>query len=156
MHLSAHFSLEEFTKSTTATRLGIANNPSLKEIDALVTLCEFVLEPIREKFGPVTVVSGFRGPELNKATPGSSKTSQHVLGEAADIEIKGIKNYDLFIWIKENLKFDQLILEFVDPKVPESGWIHVSYRPDRLPCTLLEAVRSADGKTEYRTWKPPA
>jgi uncharacterized protein YcbK (DUF882 family) len=127
MKLSQHFSLEEMTKSQTGSRKGIDNTPSEKEIQNLKLLCENVLEKIRIHFGrPVTVNSGYRGPKLNKAI-GGAKNSQHMTGQAADIEIAGMSNKILFCWIRDNLDFDQLILEFHKEDVPDSGWVHVSW-----------------------------
>jgi zinc D-Ala-D-Ala carboxypeptidase len=72
------------------------------------------------------VNSGFRGPKLNKAI-GGARNSQHLTGQAADIEIPGLDNKVVFDWIKDNLDFDQLILEFYKPGIPDSGWVHVSW-----------------------------
>jgi zinc D-Ala-D-Ala carboxypeptidase len=127
MKLSQHFSLEEMTKSQTASRKGINNTPGEKEIENLKQLCEHVLEYIRVHFGkPITVNSGYRGPALNKAI-GGAKNSQHMTGQAADIEIVGVDNKALFSWIKDNMEFDQLILEYYKEGVPDSGWVHVSW-----------------------------
>jgi hypothetical protein len=130
MKLSEHFSLEEMTKSQTGSRKGIDNTPGEKEIQNLKLLCQNVLEKIRIHFGrPVNVNSGYRGPALNKAI-GGAKKSQHLTGQAADIEIAGIDNKILFCWIKDNLEFDQLILEYYKPGVPDSGWVHVSWNSE--------------------------
>jgi len=127
MKLSENFSLTEFTKSQTASRKGIENNPSPVEIENLKALCVNVLEKVRTHFGmPVTINSGYRCLKLNKAI-GGARNSQHMTGCAADIEISGIDNQQLFDWIKFNLQFDQLILEYVKPDVLGSGWVHVSW-----------------------------
>ena len=129
MQLSPHFSLEELTKSQTGARLGISNTPSAKHLAALKLLCEKVLEPVRAHYGrPVHVNSGYRGPALNK-TVGGAATSQHCAGEAADIEVPGVANGALAKWIEANLDYDQLILECYKTGVPDSGWVHVSYKP---------------------------
>ena len=148
MNLSANFSLKELTKSDTATRLGIDNTPDAETIDNLKTLCDKVLQPVREHFGKsVTVNSGFRSSETNQAT-GGSKSSDHVKGMAADIEIAGVANADLAQWIMDNLDYTQLILEFYTQGVPDSGWVHVSYDPNNLKKQELTAVKVA-GKTQY-------
>jgi len=127
MKLSEHFSLQEMTKSQTGERKGIENTPGPKEIENLKQLCENVLEKIRINFGrPVVVNSGYRGPKLNKAI-GGARNSQHLTGQAADIEIPGMDNKILFCWIRDNLEFDQLILEYYKPSIPDSGWVHVSW-----------------------------
>jgi zinc D-Ala-D-Ala carboxypeptidase len=127
MKLTENFSLEEMTKSQTGERKKIDNTPTQTEIDNLKLLCENVLEKIRAHFkSPIMVNSGFRGPKLNKAI-GGAKNSQHMSGQAADIEIPGFDNKSVFDWIKDNLEFDQLILEFHKPGIPDSGWVHVSW-----------------------------
>lgn len=127
MKLSQHFSLAEMTKSQTAERKGIDNTPSAEETQNLKALCINVLEYIRLHFNkPVTINSGFRCKKLNTAT-GGSKKSQHMTGQAADIEIAGIDNLELAHWIADNINFDQLICEFHTPGIPDSGWVHVSW-----------------------------
>jgi len=127
MKLSGHFSLAELTKSQTATRKGIDNKPTLDHIENLTELCTQVLEPTRRNFGkPMVITSGYRSEELCEAI-GSRTTSQHAKGEAADFEMFGIDNKELAKYIKNNLVFDQLILEFYNPDDPSSGWVHCSY-----------------------------
>ena len=128
MKLSANFTLSELTKSQTAVRKGIPNNPNEDQIDNLKLLCQKILEPIRSDFEkPILVSSGFRTAELCIAI-GSSINSQHAKGEAADFEIWGMDNKELAWWIKNNLEYDQLILEFYKEGEPNSGWIHCSYK----------------------------
>lgn len=136
MHLSDHFTLEELCKSQTALRAGIDNTPSADTpegqavITALTRVCERILEPIRVHFGvPFAPNSGYRCLELNRALK-SKDSSQHVKGEAVDIEVPGIANFDLAEWIRDNREFDQLILEFYTPGEPASGWVHCSLIDD--------------------------
>ena len=127
MKLSPHFTLKEMTYSATAKRLGLSNEPGASELRALKALCFNVLEPVREHFAtPFSPNSAYRSPAVNSAVHGSPN-SQHVKGEAADIEIPGISNLDVAIWVNDNLVFDQLILEFFDDADPSSGWVHVSF-----------------------------
>lgn len=127
MKLTQHFTLEEMTKSQTGSRKGIDNTASPEVVENLKQLCENVLEKIRAHFAkPLTINSGYRGPKLNKAI-GGAKTSQHLTGQAADIEIAGVDNLTLFSWIRDNLEFDQLILEYHKIGIPDSGWVHVSW-----------------------------
>jgi uncharacterized protein YcbK (DUF882 family) len=127
MNLSDHFTLNEMIKSQEALRRGIKNDPDAPVIDKLRTLCMNVLEPIREHFNrPIFINSGFRCLRLNRAI-GSKDNSQHLKGEAADIEIPGLDNRDLAEYINQNLNFDQLILEYYVDGQPDSGWVHVSY-----------------------------
>jgi hypothetical protein len=147
MNLSANFTDKELTRSDTALRLGIDNTPDAEILKNLKLLCEKVLQPVRDHFGSVTVNSGFRSSATNIAT-GGSKTSDHCLGRAADIEIFGIPNAELAQWIMDNLEYTQLILEFYTPGIPDSGWVHVSYDPNNLKKQELTAMKVA-GKTEY-------
>ena len=149
MKLSKNFSLKEMTKSQTALRRGIDNEPGDEEQANLQQLCEHVLQKVREHFGkPVTVNSGYRSPELNKAIGGST-TSDHCKGMAADIEIPGVSNYEIADWIKSNCEFRQLILEFYTPGVPDSGWVHVSYNSDDNEKKVMTALKE-DGRTVYK------
>ena len=146
--LTANFSLHELTKSETALRMGFDNTPGEKEIAALKLLAEKVLQPIRNHFAKgVKVNSGYRSPESNAAVKGS-RTSDHCLGRAADIEIPGVPNAELAQWIMDNLDYTQLILEFYTPGIPDSGWVHVSYDPGNLKKQELTAMKVA-GKTQY-------
>ena len=112
MRLSKNFSLKELIRSETATRKGINNNPNEDNIENLQRLCDHVLQPVRAHFGKVvSVSSGFRSPELWLAI-GSSATSQHASGQAADFEVYGLSNKVLADWIHDNLDYDQLILEY--------------------------------------------
>jgi hypothetical protein len=56
------------------------------------------------------------------------KLKSHPKADAVDFEITGVDNKELFDWIHDNLEFDQLILEFYKPGIPNSGWVHCSYR----------------------------
>ena len=147
MKLSGHFSLAELTKSQTATRKGIDNKPTLEHIENLTELCVQILEPTRRNFGkPMVITSGYRSEELCEAI-GSKSTSQHAKGEAADFEMFGIDNKELAKYIKNNLVFDQLILEFYNPDDPSSGWVHCSYSKEE---NRKEALLY-NGK-EYTEW----
>jgi zinc D-Ala-D-Ala carboxypeptidase len=148
MQLSPNFSLTEMVKSETALRHGLENTPGEAEIAAMRLLCEKVLQPVRDHYGTgVKVNSGFRHPDVNAAV-GGSKTSDHCKGQAADIEIPGVANADLAVWIMENLDYTQLILEFYTPGILDSGWVHVSYNPADLKKQNLTATKK-DGKTVY-------
>jgi len=146
--LSKNFSLKELTKSSTAVRHGIDNNPNKEQMINLVVLTNCVSQPIRNAHGRVDVNSGLRVLELNRAI-GSGDSSQHVQGMAADIECPAISNMELAEWIRDNLEFDQLILEFYTPSDPASGWVHVSYNKEENRKRVLRAVKN-DGKTVYQ------
>ena len=148
MNLTKNFSLHEMTKSDTALRLGLDNQPDEQQLAALTTLCEKVLQPVRDYYGMgVKVNSALRTLPVNRAI-GSGDSSHHVRGMAADIEIPGIPNAELAEWIAEHLDFTQLILEFYTPGVPDSGWVHVSYVPEDLKKQVLTATKQ-NGKTVY-------
>ena len=148
MNLSRNFSLLELTKSDTAVRKGIDNNPNSDQIEKLKLLCENILQPVRDHFGRVKVTSGYRSPELCVAI-GSSVNSQHAKAEAADFECPGIDNAELADWIQKELSYDQLILEYYTPGEPNSGWIHCSWIAEQPRASFLHAYRE-DGRTKYK------
>ena len=148
MNLTRNFSLLELTKSDTAIRKGINNNPNAEQIEKLKALCENILQPVRDHFGRVKVTSGYRSAELCIAI-GSSVNSQHARAEAADFEVVGTDNVELFDWIKNNLEPDQLILEFYTPGEPNSGWIHCSWIPEGRRAQFMHAYKS-EGRTKYK------
>ena len=131
LDISKHYPLAEFTKSATAEKKGLSNIPSYACIVNLTTLCLNVIEPLFDHYGrKARINSGYRSYELNKAIGGANK-SQHTRGQAADIEMDNISNQELYDYIKNNLLFDQLILESHHKEVPSSGWVHVSYNTVR-------------------------
>lgn len=143
MQLTEHFTLEEFTTSSTAKARGIDNSVSShRVVDNLRNLCEQVLEPLRSYANqPITISSGYRCKVLNKVV-GSARNSQHMTGEAADIHIPlydfkdstGSRLTDIQLardwmqWLTDNTDFDQLILETVNRRI---FWLHVSCKRDR-------------------------
>ena len=148
MKLSKNFTLSELTKSQTAVRKNIKNEPSTAHVENLIHLAETVLQPIRDHFGkPVVISSGYRSPELCEAI-GSSSKSQHARGEAADFEIMGVDNMQLATWINKNTNFDQLILEFYEPGDPNSGWVHCSAVREGSRAQVLKASK-VEGRTKY-------
>ena len=149
VRLSENFSLQEFTKSQTAIRQGIDNTPGEEHLANAKELFSNVVQPIRDKFGVTVINSGYRGPALNEAVGGSSK-SQHCKGQAVDIECPGTPNFDVADWIEENLDFDQLILEFYTPGIPDSGWVHISYNTEGNRKSVLTAMKE-NGKTVYKS-----
>lgn len=129
MNLTENFTLDEMLKSQTAIRKGIAEqfNPPAHVVQALEKLCVNILEPLRAECGPIKVNSGYRSPKTNAAV-GGAKTSQHLHGEAADIEGVNVSNATLFRKIQEmGLPFDQLIWEYGTQTEP--SWVHVSFGP---------------------------
>jgi hypothetical protein len=125
MKLSRFFELAEMTRSDTAQREGIANEPDTAAREELRKLCIDILDPLREALGkPITVNSGYRGPVLNRRIGGASN-SQHVEGKAADIQCSGTPVLGLFQQIiRLGLPFDQLIYE---ARSATARWVHVSH-----------------------------
>ena len=148
VRLSKNFTLTEYTKSQTAIRQGLDNTPTDEHLSKAKQLFESVVQPVRNNFGVTVINSGYRGSALNQAVGGSSK-SQHCKGEAVDIECPGVANYDVAKWIHDNLDFDQLILEFYTPGIPDSGWVHVSYKSEGNRKSVLTAMKE-NGKTVYK------
>ena len=149
MSLTKNFSLIELTKSQTAERKGIDNTPSTEHQENLRSLCEMILQPIRDHFEQVvSISSGYRSPELCVAI-GSSTKSQHARGEAADFEIFGVSNKELADYIDQNLDYDQLILEYWKGEdEPNSGWVHCSFTLNGNRKQYLRAYKE-NGSTKY-------
>tara|TARA_R110002073_G_scaffold61173_1_gene153850 strand:+ start:1310 stop:1765 length:456 start_codon:yes stop_codon:yes gene_type:complete len=147
--ISKHISDREGVYSTTATRRGINNIPDKEHLDNMKLLAEKIFEPLRKWVGgPIRINSFYRGPELNKAIGGSSK-SQHCKGQAMDIDDNGCHktNAEMYAWIKDNVEFDQMIWEFGDDDNP--NWVHVSYvSPEENRNRCLKAYKE-DGRTKY-------
>jgi hypothetical protein len=126
MRLSPHFTFLESYKSQTAERNDIDNTPPVELVPRLITVATKILEPVRAHFGkPFSPSSWYRCLDLNRKLL-SKDTSQHVKAQAVDFEVPGITNYKLAEWCRDNLTFDQLILEFYTPGKSESGWVHCS------------------------------
>ena len=125
MKLSKNFSLEEMSRSNTASVRGLPNVPNAEQVKNLKALCENVLQPLRNHLGkPVVINSGFRSQAVNMAV-GGAKNSQHTKGEAADIKCKDfLYAKKIYTWIMNNLEFDQVILE----RKGKAVWVHVSFR----------------------------
>jgi zinc D-Ala-D-Ala carboxypeptidase len=133
VNISAHFTIEEVEGSTRAKELGIDNTMPSIYFGNAQNLARFVLEPVRLHFGtPFRPTSWYRCKALNDALPGASKTSDHMIGAAADIAVPKISLMALAEYIRDNLTFDQVILE---PK-----WVHVSYKKDNNRMEVLRKI----------------
>lgn len=145
--ISEHFSLWEVQRSDYATRHEVSNALPEHYIDNAKQLATQVLEPVREHFAvPFIPSSWYRNEVVNEGI-GGSKTSDHRLGLAADIEIPLVYNDILARWIRDHCQFKQLILEFYDGVDPNSGWVHVSYQRRHLK---REVLRYFGG--DYEQW----
>jgi|TARA_Y100000015_G_scaffold11730_1_gene11232 hypothetical protein len=147
MRLSKNFVLSEITRSNTATRLGISNEPTKEHLENTKRIVSVLLQPLRDSLGPIRISSGYRNPSLNRAIGGSSK-SQHCKGEALDIQFweEGkMNNKAIYDWILDSgLEFDQMINEF------DFAWIHISLKEKDNRKQVLEAYKDKDGDTKYR------
>lgn len=161
--LSENFTLGEMIVSSTAKKYGIDNTPDIFDITSMEELCKNLLQPIRNAYGkPIIISSGYRCPKLNSKI-GGSKTSQHMKGEAADIndgvayrkggEARYAANAMLFDLIYKMGGYDQLINEFPDSK-GRPQWIHISYNP-QLKKQRGQALvaKKVKGKTIYVPYK---
>ncbi len=158
MRLSKNFTLKELTRSNTALRLGLNNEPSKEGIYKLTILATEILQPLRDRLGALRVTSGYRSFILSEAI-GSSSRSQHCRYEAIDLQYfkRGrMDNIKIYQALKElALPFDQVILEFgdateyIDPENP--AWIHISYTLNDNRCQELVAYKDQNNKTKYRT-----
>jgi zinc D-Ala-D-Ala carboxypeptidase len=154
MKLSEHLDLAEVTRSETAKRKGISNEPTPEHLENFKKLAQNIFEPIRKHFGvPIHISSGYRSKALNTAI-GGSLTSQHCSGEAIDIDMdgssNGVTNKMVFEFIKANLNFDQLIWEFGTKDAPD--WVHVSFETTgKQRKQILRAIKSG-GKTAYQPY----
>lgn len=117
MQLSENFSIEELT----VTETGLFNTPGAAELEKLLYLATYILQPIRNQFGPIRINSAFRSKQVNEKIGGAT-SSQHQLGEAADIEPLQATLEEVFDWIQKNLKYGQCILEHKG----NAKWLHVS------------------------------
>ena len=154
MKLSIYVSLAEVTRSDTAKRKGVDNNPTPEHLENLKVICTEVFDKVREHFGvPIFISSGYRSAALNKAI-GGSNTSDHSNGRALDLDQdghgNGVTNRQVFDYIKNNLEFDQLIWEFGSSQNPD--WVHVGYRKGANRKQILRAIKEG-GKTTYVPYK---
>ena len=154
MKLSENLSLSEVTRSDSAKRKGISNEPTPEHLENFKKLAENIFEPIRKHFGkPIHLSSGYRSKALNAAIGGSA-SSQHCKGEAIDIDMdgssNGVTNRMVFDYIRTNLNFDQLIWEFGTKDNPD--WVHVSFSSTgKQRKQVLRAVKSGS-KTAYQIY----
>jgi len=147
MRLSKNFVLSEITRSNTAKRLGISNEPTKEHLENIQRLISNLIQPMRDELGPIRITSGYRSKALNRTIGGSSK-SQHCKAEALDLQfwIEGkMNNKAIYEWVlNSELEFDQMINEF------DFAWIHISLKKKGNRKQVLEAYKDEDGDTKYR------
>ena len=151
MKLSNNLSAKEVTKSNTAKRYGISNEPTIEHLENLKAIALNIFQPTRDYFKkPIHVSSGYRSKALNKKI-GGSKKSQHSKGQALDLDAHtfgGLTNKELFDFISEHLEFDQIIWEFGTYDEPD--WVHVSYVSDGINRGESLKAYKANGITRYK------
>jgi len=148
--ISKHVSLREGVFSQTATRRDLDNTPNEEQLENMKLVAEKVFEPLREWVGgPIKINSFFRGLPLNTAI-GGAKSSQHMKGQAMDIDdtFGHATNAEMYKWVKENLDFDQMIWEFGTDENP--NWVHISYvSPEKNRNRCLLAYKDK-GRSKYK------
>jgi zinc D-Ala-D-Ala carboxypeptidase len=152
--ISEHISYEEATRSTIATRHHLKNDPGPVELAAMKHVAALVFEPLRLFIGLAIGISSFFRTRTLNALVGGSDTSQHVKGEAIDLNAKifgGLSNKQIFDYILNHLPFDQLIWEFGTDGEPD--WVHVSLRITGNRHQALRSVKR-NGNTIYLNYKP--
>jgi len=147
MRLSKNFVLSEITRSNTATRLGISNEPTKEHLENMQRLISNLVQPMRDELGPIRITSGYRSKELNRAIGGSTR-SQHCKAQALDLQFwenGQMNNKKIYNWIiNSHLEFDQMINEF------DFAWIHLSLKKKGNRKEVLEAYKNKDGDTAYK------
>jgi zinc D-Ala-D-Ala carboxypeptidase len=151
MKLSNNLSAKEVTKSNTAKRYGISNEPTIEHLENLKAIALNIFQPTRDYFKkPIYVSSGYRSKALNKKI-GGSKKSQHSKGQALDLDAHtfgGLTNKELFDFISKHLEFDQIIWEFGTYEEPD--WVHVSYVSEGINRGESLKAYKANGITRYK------
>jgi zinc D-Ala-D-Ala carboxypeptidase len=155
MRLSEYLTLAEGIKSQTAIRLGIKNEPTEEHLANMKFVAANVFDPVRRFVnGPLHASSFYRSKALNDAIGGSSSTSQHMKGEAIDIDCDTFgygSNAGVFTFIKKYLEFDQLIFEYPDIH-GNPAWVHVSLRRDGKNRKQV-LVKLRDRYIPFSEWK---
>ena len=119
--MNLNFSISELIKSDKAKQHNIKNIPSISQVDNMLNLIFYCLQPIRDYLGkPMIISSGYRCPELNKLVGGVSN-SQHLEGKAVDFTVPGESVQSIIFKIQtSNIEYDQLINEY-------DKWVHISF-----------------------------
>lgn len=125
--ITENFTYFEMIASQAASRKGIDNTPNEEQLVNLTHWCVCLGQPLRNMVDLPVIGSSFFRSKLLNTEIGGAENSQHMLGQAGDIEVPGISNLDLYKIIRDHFVYDQLILEFHNPNIPDSGWVHASF-----------------------------
>lgn len=154
--ISKYVSYWEAVKSRTASKHGIDNTPNDTQLENMKRVASSIFDYVREKVGgPLFVSSFFRSKALNEKLSGASSTSQHMNGEAIDIDADVFgygSNRQVFKTILKDLEFDQLIWEHGDEisDVGNPAWVHVSLDAEgKNRREVLRAYRKPNGRKTY-------
>ena len=145
MQLSPNFTLAEMCASDTARRRGIANDPLAADVRRLEALCRQVLQPIRDRFGPIHVESGYRSARLNEIV-GGTRGSAHRFGAAADLWGVGrrVSCEEIWRWciaeMQRGMPIDQVIWE----RRGAAEWVHVG---------MVTPGRMAPRNMAFKDWR---
>lgn len=118
-----NFSISELIKSENAIKAGIDNTPSIKEIDNLLNLIFYILQPCRDKFGALKVTSGYRNSKVNFLANGAIN-SNHLTGCAADIIPLNATFRQVYDFIINNLDYDEC---FIEKNSNGKKWLHIAF-----------------------------
>ena len=153
MNITPNVSLLTATKSDTAIRLGISNQPDQVQLENMKRVSGKVIEPILSRFPMAFISSFFRSPALNKKI-GGSKNSQHMTGEAVDLDsVNNVANLDIFNFAKDYLTFDQLVLEAPSQDGTPS-WVHISLKEKDNRGQILVFLSSTKKYLPFGEWRP--
>lgn len=121
--MNLNFSISELIKSDKAKQKNIKNTPSISQVDNMLKLIFYCLQPIRDKFGAIKITSGYRCEELNKLVKGSA-TSNHLQGNAADIIPLNATFRQVYDFIINNLDYDEC---FIEKNSNGTKWLHIAF-----------------------------
>lgn len=127
---SEFFTLNELTKSSTASKYHIDNTPTEDIVRNLQYGVNMVLDPLRRLYGkPIVITSGFRCPELNKRIGGMAN-SWHTQGNAADIHVESLTEATkIFSNLQKIPSVDTALFEHS----PSGQWLHVQWNMSKKP-----------------------
>jgi hypothetical protein len=131
MQLSPNFTLEEFTISQVAARLGLDNTPKGDVLENIKFTAN-EMEKVRSLLSyPIIISSGYRSPQVNAAVKGAAN-SQHLEGRAADFTSPkfGTPKQIIEKILSSNIQYDQVIYEF-------NTWVHISFSPKNRKQALV-------------------